>query len=228
MTGEMAVEVHADVLCPWCYIGHRRLRAAVSREVEDARPTIRWRAYELAPQLGRIPGETAAEQMSAGSWWGDTAAARIARIRELGAAEGLELNLHHARPVSSFDAHRLVKLADFSGRADEVMEALFHGYHSEGLNIADHAVLERIGVQAGLSSDDIRSMLAGDALTAEVRSDERLGQRRGVTSVPSLVVRNRPPVSGVLSVEDLRRLINADSRHEDNRPLSMGEGPACE
>ncbi|MER7007411.1 DsbA family oxidoreductase [Dactylosporangium sp. NPDC000555] len=214
MTGETTVEVHADVLCPWCYIGHRRLRAAVSNEVEDARPAIRWRAYELAPQLGRIPGETAAEQMSAGSWWGATATARIARIRELGAAEGLELNLHRARPVSSFDAHRLVKLAAFSGRADEVMEALFHGYHSEGLNIADHADLERIGVRAGLSSDDIRSMLAGDTLTAEVSSDERLGQRRGVTSVPSLVVGNRPPVSGVLSVEDLRRL--------------MGSGPARE
>lgn len=206
MTVETVVEVHADVLCPWCYIGHRRLRRAISGAAEG-HLSVTWRAYELGPQLGRVPSETAAEQMSAGSWWGETAAARIARIRELGAAEGIELNLHLARPVSSFDAHRLVKLAALSGRADQVIEALFHGYHSEGLNIADHSVLEKIGTRAGLDSDDIGSMLAGDGLAAEVRSDERLGQSRGVSSVPSLVIGNRPPVGGVVSVAELRELV---------------------
>ncbi|MFG1710477.1 DsbA family protein [Nonomuraea sp. M3C6] len=89
------------------------------------------------------------------------APARIARIRSLGAAEGLELNLHLARPVSTLDAHRLGKLAADRGQAEERMESLLHAY-TEGLNVADPQVLQRLGDEAGLESDKLRAVLAGD------------------------------------------------------------------
>ncbi|WP_051468814.1 DsbA family protein [Actinomadura oligospora] len=132
---------------------------------------------------------------------------RIARIRSLGMAEGLELNLQLARPVNTFDAHRLVKLAAVRGRADQMMELLLHAYHTEGLNVADEQVLRRLGGEAGLDGDEVRAVLAGDDHAEQIRADRRRAAEAGVTGVPSLVIDGRPPVSGVQAVADLQRLI---------------------
>ncbi|MEV4838555.1 DsbA family oxidoreductase [Nonomuraea sp. NPDC049486] len=201
----MKLEIYADVLCPWCYIGKRRLTAALAQHSGRARVEVAWRSYELAPEAERTPGPTAAEAMA--EWWGEQAPARVEQIRSLGAAEGLELNLHLARPVNTFDAHRLVKLAADRDCADEMMELLLHAYHTEGLNVADVQVLRRLGDQAGLDGDEVRAVLAGDGYADEVRADRRRAAEHGVTGVPSLVVDGRPPVPGVQPVADLYRLL---------------------
>ncbi|GAB3141262.1 protein disulfide isomerase FrnE [Micromonospora sonneratiae] len=214
----MKIEIFADVLCPWCYIGKRRLAAALARIADRDRVQIVWRSYELAPQDGRVPGPTAAEAMA--GWWGDQAAARVERIRALGAAEGLELNLHIARPVNTFDAHRLCHLAADHGLADEMMERLLHAYHTEGLNVADPETLEQLGIEAGLAPTDVRDLLGGDDHAERVRADERRAAQLGVTGVPSLVIDGQPPVSGVQSPEELHRLIT----HRLIAPTGPGMG----
>jgi predicted DsbA family dithiol-disulfide isomerase len=201
----MKLEIYADVLCPWCYIGKRRLTAALANLAGRDSVQIVWRAYELAPGEGRIPGPTAAEAMT--GWLGERAPARIAQIRSLGAAEGLELNLHRARPVSTLDAHRLAKLAAGHGLADQLMELLLHAYHTEGLNVADPLVLRRLGVEAGLDTDEVRAVLAGDDHADQVRADRRRAAEFGVTGVPSLVIGGGPPVPGIQPVADLHRLL---------------------
>ncbi|MGW4407425.1 DsbA family oxidoreductase [Nonomuraea sp. NPDC004702] len=203
----MKLEIYADVLCPWCYIGKRRLSRALAGHPARDGVEIVWRSHELAPDEGRTPGPTAAEAMA--GWWGEQAPVRVAHIREVGAAEGLELNLHLARPVNTFDAHRLVKLAAARGRAEEMLEALLHAYHTEGLNVADAEVLRRLAAQAGLDGAEARAVLAGDAYAEQVRADRRRAAEHGVTGVPSLVIDGRPPVSGVQPVADLRRLLGA-------------------
>ncbi|MFI7639670.1 DsbA family protein [Nonomuraea sp. NPDC049400] len=201
----MKLEIYADVLCPWCYIGKRRLSAALAMHADRDSVEIVWRSYELAPEEGRIPGPTAAEAMA--GWWGDQAPARIARIRALGSAEGLELNLHLARPVNTFDAHRLVKLAADRGRADQMMELLLHAYHTQGLNVADLQVLQRLGGEAGLDTDEVHAVLTGDDYAEQVRADRRRAAEHGITGVPSLVIDGLPPISGVQPVADLHRLL---------------------
>ncbi|MFG1946318.1 DsbA family oxidoreductase [Nonomuraea sp. NPDC048826] len=201
----MKVEIYADVLCPWSYIGKRRLTAALAQRPGRDGVEIVWRAYELAPDEGRTPGPTAEEAMA--GWWGEQAPARVARIRSLAAAEGLELNLHVARPVNTFDAHRLVKLAADRGRADQVMESLLYAYHTEGRNVADPGVLEPLARAAGLDAGEVRAVLDGDGYADEVRADRRRAAEHRVTGVPSLVIDGRPPVSGVRPVADLRRLL---------------------
>lgn len=201
----MKLEIYADVLCPWCYIGKRRLAAALANLADRDSVNIVWRAYELAPEEGRVPGPTAAEAMT--GWWGEQAPARIDRIRSLGAAEGLELNLHLARPVSTFDAHRLGKLAADRGRADQMMELLLHAYQTAGLNVADPQVLQRLGGEAGLDTDEVRAVLTGHAYAEQVRADRRRAAEVGVTGVPTLVIDGRPPVGGVQPVADLHRLL---------------------
>ncbi|MFF4241357.1 DsbA family protein [Actinomadura geliboluensis] len=201
----MKVEIYADMLCPWCYIGKRRLTAALESIADRSSVEIAWRSYELAPEEGRDPGPTAAEAMA--GWWGAQAPDRIARIQALGAAEGLELNLHLARPVNTFDAHRLCRLAAGRGWADQMMERLLSAYHSEGLNVADPQVLQRLGEEVGLDAALVRSVLAGDDYAEQVRADRRRAAEHGVTSVPSLVIGGRPPVPGVQPATELRRLL---------------------
>ncbi|MFI0355239.1 DsbA family protein [Actinomadura sp. 9N407] len=201
----MKVEIYADVLCPWCYIGKRRLTTALEGLADRTGVEIVWRGYELGPEAGRVPGLTAAEAMA--GWWGDQAADRIARIQSLGAAEGLELDLRLARPVNTFDAHRLCGLAAEDGRADRMMERLLAAYHSEGLNVADLQILQRLGEEAGLDATRVRAVLVGDDYAERVRSDRRRATEHGVTSVPSLVIDGRPPVLGVQPAAELRRLL---------------------
>lgn len=201
----MKVEIYADVLCPWCYIGKRRLTAALEQVAPRDEVEVIWRAFELAPEEGRTPGPTAAEAMT--GWWGDQAPARIAHIQALGAAEGLRLNVHLARPVNTFDAHRLGKLAADRGRADQMMERLLHAYHTEGLNVADPRVLRRLGGDAGLADAEVRALLAGDDYADLVRADRRRASERGVGGVPTLVVDGGPPVPGVQPVAELRALL---------------------
>ncbi|WP_219510223.1 DsbA family oxidoreductase [Nonomuraea ceibae] len=201
----MKVEIYADVLCPWCYIGKRRLAAALETVAGRESVELVWRAYELAPEQGRVPGPTAAEAMS--EWWGDQAPARVAHIQALGAAEGLELNLGLAKPVSTFDAHRLNLLAARHGLAAEMMERLLRAYHTEGLNVADPDVLRRLGAEAGLDAGEVDAVLTGDAHADDVRADRRSAAERGITGVPTLVIDGGPPVPGVQPVADLRRLL---------------------
>ncbi|MGY3056538.1 putative DsbA family dithiol-disulfide isomerase [Streptomyces sp. TE3672] len=201
----MRAEAFGDVLCPWFYIGKRRIEAAASQVTEAGRVQIVWRSYELDPGAGRILGPTAAEAMS--TWWGVKAPERIAQIQTEGRLEGLELNLHAARPVSSFDAHRLIHLAAEHDLAGAVMERLLHAYHTEGQNIADPQVLEQLGVKAGLRTVDVRDVLGGDAYALSVRADERRVAALGITSVPSIVIDGGPPASGTQPSARLRLLL---------------------
>ncbi|MGI5290671.1 DsbA family oxidoreductase [Nonomuraea polychroma] len=201
----MKVEIYADVLCPWCYIGKRRMSAALEQVTDRDKVQIVWRSFELAPEEGHVPGPTAAEAMA--GWWGDQAPARIARIQALGAAEGLELNLHLARLVNTFDAHRLCHLAASRGLADQMMERLLRAYHTGGLNVADPRVLRRLGGEAGLADAEVHALLTGDDYADEVRADRHRAAEYGITGVPSLVMDGGPPVSGVQPPAELRRLL---------------------
>ncbi|MEV4116347.1 DsbA family oxidoreductase [Nonomuraea sp. NPDC049695] len=205
----MQVEVYFDVLCPWCYIGKRRLAAALKAR-SDA--NVVWRSFELDPDGSRIPSLTAAQVIATYQNDPVRASARVAHIQALGAAEGLELNLHQARPVNSFDAHRLIHLAATCGLADAVLERLLHGYHTEGRNIADPHVLQVLGVEAGLDLAHIGELLIGDAFTSEVRADECRAAQRGIRGVPALVIDGAPPVSAVQEPAALASLLERATR----------------
>lgn len=198
----MRIDVYADVLCPWCYIAKRRLAQVPGIDVV-------WRSLELSPAQSRVPGVTAAEAMR--EWWGERAPERVAHIRAVGAADGLDLDLDRARPVNTFDAHRLIHLGADRGMADAVAERLLHGYHTEGRNVADHQVLLQLGVAAGLDGREVAEVLAGDGYGERVRDDERRAAELGVTGVPTMIVGGRP-VSALQPPDVLARLLELAPR----------------
>lgn len=203
------VEVHADILCPWTYIAKRRLDKA-SSQLGGARVEIVWRSFELGPDLGRVPSLSAAQSIRDAR--GHEAGARIERIVTLGALEGVTLDLERARPVNSFDAHRLVHLGARVGRADATMERLLRAYHTEGENISEHDVLLRLASETGLDAEEVRSTLAGEDLAEAVRSDERLARERGITSVPMMLTAGASPISAILAADELHAWLELAKR----------------
>lgn len=201
----MQIDVYADVLCPWSYIGKRRLEKALAGADGADRMQVVWRSYELSPDEGRVPGRSAADALL--DWRGAEGPARIDLIHSLGRADDLAIDLTAARPVNTFDAHRITHLGAAHGLADQVVERLLHAYLVEGLNIADHEVLLRLGTEAGLPADAVAEVLAGDAFAADVRADEDLAVQSRVTGVPMLVVGDHPPVTAIQPPEELRRFL---------------------
>ncbi|MFF9770267.1 DsbA family oxidoreductase [Streptomyces sp. NPDC053086] len=197
----MKIEIWSDIMCPWCYIGKARLDKAIERVDRDDVEVV-WRSFELRPQQPRTPGATLGEMMreKLGLKDGETVEL-FEKIRVLGEAEGLDIRLTGVRPVNSFDAQRLVHLAAESGLAHRLKDDLFRVYLKEQQNVADHDVLSRTAIGAGLDADDVARVLAGDAYAADVREDEAAAVRRGVTGVPTVFVDGVRIAGGVPSVE---------------------------
>ena len=191
----MTIEVYSDFVCPWCYIGHRRLRNALSQLSPDLRPEITWRTYQLDGKASSVPDQTAAKSML--GWYSsvEEAEARIAKIISTGKEEGLDLNLHRALPVNTLDSHRLIHFVKGQMQEDVLRERLFRAYHTEGLNIADLDVLIGLAMEAGIDPQEARSFLKSDRFAEAVRTDRNRGSQQGVNGVPYLVIDGGQPVS---------------------------------
>jgi predicted DsbA family dithiol-disulfide isomerase len=229
---KLRVDIWSDIACPWCYVGKRRLEAAVSRlpEAERSQIDIIWRAFELDPQAPRERDrrQSYAERISQkyGTPIGQ-AQARITSLTQLAKADGLDLDFDRIRPGNTFDAHRLLHLAAENGVQDAVKERFLHAYLSEGEAIGDRNVLQRLGTAAGLAADEVASVLNGDRYAAEVRADEERARELGINGVPFFVFDERLAVSGAQPVELLvRALRQAFAAHIAN-PAALAEGAAC-
>ncbi|MDO8210492.1 DsbA family oxidoreductase [Conexibacter sp. CPCC 206217] len=198
----MELELWIDVVCPWCYLGKRRLEAAL--EQFDARDevTLVQRSFELDPSAPRIIEGTLAELIA--SKYGSTveeAKARQAQLVELGREDGIDFRFDIARGGNTFDAHRLIHLAREQGVAQGVVERLMLGYFTEGLAIGDPAALANAVAEAGITQPEAHELLDSDRFTDEVRAEEQLGARLGIRGVPFLVLDGRYGVSGAQPVE---------------------------
>ncbi|MBB5936293.1 DsbA family oxidoreductase [Streptomyces zagrosensis] len=205
----MRVEVWVDVLCPWGYIGKRRLERALARFDRRAEVEIVWRSLELDPGSPRFPGGPIADLLvEYGVYENRSAALRqFEMIGYLGQQEGLELHLATALPANSFDAHRLLQLAVERGLGDAMIERLLRGYLTENIDVADHAALVPLGREVGLDTAEMWSVLDSDAYAGSVLADRDLARERGVLGSPTFVVGGHAAPLGAPSVDTLLELL---------------------
>ena len=216
----MQVEIWSDVVCPWCYIGKRRFEHALEKFEHAGAVDVVWRSFELdpsAPTDGNLDLVTRLSRKYGVSR--EQAEAMNRRVTDLAAAEGLEYRLDIARPGRTFDAHRLLHLAADRGRQDELKEALLAAYQTQGEPIADHAVLTRVAVAAGLDEDEVREVLADGKYAEDVRQDEREAHELGISGVPFFVIDRRYGVSGAQPSELLLEAL--DRAWAEQAPLEM-------
>ena len=204
----MRIEVWSDVVCPWCYVGKRRLESALSHFPFRDEIEVVWRSFELDPDAPRRRDGTAAEHLALKYGMSEEqVVASWARLTELAAAEGLEYHLDRTQGGSSFDAHRLIHLGAEHGRQDEVKERFLRAYFTEGEAIGEPSVLRRLALEAGLPADEIDDVFATDRFAAGVREDENRARLLGINGVPFFAIDERYGVSGAQSAELLLEAI---------------------
>lgn len=211
----MRIDIWSDVICPFCWIGKRHLEQALESfrgGHPDVPVEVVWRAYELDPASSTLTagqrGESSAQMLSRkyGTPLADaeTGQEQMAeRFRDL----GLEFDWRSAQICSTFDAHRLSALASRHGRSDVVDEAVRRAHFTAGLAVSDPDVLRRIGIEAGLPSDELDALLSGEDYADQVRKDIETAREIGVRGVPFFVLDGRLAVSGAQPVEVFSRAL---------------------
>ena len=192
----LQLDVVSDVMCPWCYIGKRRLETAVAET--DLTLDIRWRPFQLDPTL---PPEGKDRQAYLAEKFGsiEQAHERYENIRQAGDAENIPFAFDKiAVSPNTIDAHRLIRWAGGIDAAtqDRVVEALFAAYFIDGENIGDHDTLVGIAKKAGMDADLVTELLSGDADRELVANDIAQAQAMGVTGVPTFILANKYTLVG--------------------------------
>lgn len=196
----MHIDIVSDVICPWCFIGKRRLARALQQR-PDMSVSITWRAFQLNPDM---PDEGMPREAYVAAKFGSTAhAARIySTISEAGARENISFAFDRIRwTPSSRRAHRLIRYATIRGNADPVVERLFSGYFEHGRDIGDLGTLCDIAAEAGHGRADVARWLAGEAALEEVLAEDRSARRLGISGVPCFIVDSGYAISGAQEPE---------------------------
>jgi len=198
------IDIWSDVICPWCYLGSRRLTAALDQLGWDD-TVVRWHAYELDP---RAPAAAQDLRPAVEKKYGPGSFDAMAgRLTALGAPEGIDYRFDRARRVNTFDAHRLIAWAATRPEGQgPVVERLFRAYFTDGADLSDHTTLVGLAAAAG-ADGTAAAVLAGDAFTDDVRADERSARDRDITGVPAFVVNERVLIPGAQDVDTMVRIL---------------------
>lgn len=222
----MQLEIWSDVVCPWCWIGKRRIERALDTFPHRDQVEVTWRSFLLDPGAtsdGRPVTERLAAKYGVSLAEAD---AMNARVTQIAAQDGLDYHLDRAVSASTVSAHRLLHLASERGRGEELQESLFAAYFSHGVDLGDDEELTRLAVDAGLDADEVRSLLAGDAYQAAVEADFAQARAYGINGVPFAVLDGRLGVSGAQPVEVFAEALAQAWAHA--HPLeTVGGGEVC-
>jgi predicted DsbA family dithiol-disulfide isomerase len=189
------LDILSDPVCPWCYIGKRRLDLALA-ETGLSPFAIRWRMFRLNPEMPR-EGMDRRDYLEAKFGGPEKAAEVYARIAEAAEASGLALALDRIeRTPDTTDAHRVLHWAAAEGAAHAAAEALFRRYFVEGRDISEPAVLADAAEEAGMERAVVARLLEGEADREALLEEERAAREMGVTGVPCFVINGRHVLQG--------------------------------
>lgn len=206
----LPVDIWSDVVCPWCYIGKRRIEAALGAFEHASSVELRWHAFELDPTSPAVlPAELSHAERLAKKYGMSVrdAELRIQRVVELGAEDGIEFRFDISRSGNTFDAHRVLALARERGVQAAVKERFMRGYFTEGAVIGEREELVRMASEVGLDASEVRTVLAGPAFSKEVRADQDMARAQGISGVPFFVFAGKYGVSGAQAAGSLLRVL---------------------
>ena len=205
--GRSTIEVVHDFVCPWCYLGVRRLLQALANRPAELFE-IDWRPFLLNPDIPR-QGLSRADYVVRKFGGEDRARRLYSSVTELGLQDGVAFRFDRMTHVpSSVDAHRLAGWSVQFGVANAVVEALFAAQFTAGLDIGDHAVLGSIAARTGLDETEALAFLRSREGADAVHAENLRAHRRGISGVPCFVFPGRLAVSGAQETEVFQRLLD--------------------
>ncbi|MGD0640809.1 MAG: DsbA family oxidoreductase [Roseiarcus sp.] len=202
----LTIDVVSDVVCPWCYLGKRRLAQALART--DGGPiAVRWRPYQLDPTIPA--GGMDRRVYLKNKFRDDKRLDEIhARLTALGAEVGIAYHFDRiARAPNTLDAHRLIRWAFGGPGQDKVVERLFRLYFEEGRDIGERAILVEVARECGMDGEAVEKLFADGHDVDAVQAEITQAQAIGVTGVPFFIFASRFGVPGAQSVDVLAKAI---------------------
>lgn len=223
----MRIDIWSDVVCPWCYIGKRRLESALAEFEHADRVEVVWHSYLLDPSTPRDSTESVAEHLGRKYGGGVEGGRRmIDQVEATAAGEGLIFRQHQAVRANTVDAHRLLHLAHEDGPAVQgrLKEALLKAYFTDARNVGDHAVLREVALEAGLDASRVDEVLGSDRYADEVQADIDQAHAYGATGVPLFVVDGKYGIAGAQPAETMGQVIRrAWSEREPDLQMVGGD-----
>lgn len=220
----MRIEVWTDVVCPFCYIGKRELQTALAGFEHSDEVDVVWRAFELDPDAPAEGQDTTGLLMDKYQMSSAQVAAQNEQLAARAAEVGLTYNWRQSKSANTLDAHRLVKLADSEGLAEQATERLMQAYFTDGMVVSDHDVLVRIGTEVGLATDRVRDLLDGVEFAEEVHTDQSQASQYGIQGVPFFLIDGQWAVSGAHPAELFQQALD-QVWDETHRPqfITLGD-----
>lgn len=209
----MKIEIWSDVMCPFCYIGKRKLEQALAKWDGAGQVEISWRSFLLDPDLQPRPGlgvvAYLAERKGQSMAWSEQAHAQVTAMAQ---RVGLTYNFDKAVVANSFDAHQVLQLAKVHGRDGEMEERLFSAYFTEGADIGDHGTLLRLAEEVGLGRAEAQEALSSGRYAEQVRMDHALAGELGARGVPFFVIDQRYGIMGAQEPEAFLQVFEKASK----------------
>ena len=193
----MKIEIWSDVVCPFCYIGKRKIEKALDKFPHKDKVEIEWKSFQLNPDQETNPHITTVEHLAQTKGWSLEQTREItANVENMAAAQGLEFDFDKAVVANTKNAHRLIHLATEWGKGGEMKERLLSAYFSEGKNVDDAATLISLAKEVGLAEEEVKKMLESDQFKQAVDQDIYESRQLGVKGVPFFVLDRKFGISG--------------------------------
>ena len=191
----MIIDVWSDVVCPWCFIGRRRLQKAIANYGSGHEITVRHRAFQLQPDITETVSK--ADHLASKYRIDKAKVAEMqANVCSIADSEGLCYNLENTLSGNTADAHRLILWAETIGRGDDLLEALYSAYFEKSRSIFSHQDLIAVCTEIGIDADSAITLLDSDQFRAQVEEDQGLASALGANGVPFYVIDMKFGISG--------------------------------
>lgn len=222
----MKIEIWSDFVCPFCYIGKRRLESAIKDFPHRDEIELEYKSYELDPEAENSANQNIHEYLAAKKGMPfEQAKSMNESLGEQAAEVGLTYNFDTMQHTNTFDAHRVSKYAAEKGKGKEMTERLLKAYFTDGELISDHATLIKLAGETGLDEDEVTALLKVDDYALHVRADEEQARQLGVQGVPFFVFNEKYAVSGAQQHEVFAEVLEKVWEEEKEKPVLQSLNP---
>ena len=201
----------SDFVCPFCYIGEERMKNVMKELNIFDKFEFKFLSFELDPDAPKNRNLTIAELLAKKYRMPiEHAKENVAYIDQLGKKEGLDFKFSSCKDGNTFNAHRLVKYVESKGNyenTEKLITLLYDAYFTKNQLISDDEVLIKLGMENGLTKDEIEKLFKSDNFTKEVRDDEQKGYIEGVHGVPYFIINGTEVINGAVSKEEMKKTL---------------------
>jgi len=192
----MQIEVWSDVMCPFCYIGKKKLEMALAQFAYRDKVELVWKSFQLMPEIQSGTAQKLEKILIKKGITHDQITEMNAGVVQTGKKVGIDFHFDRVYASNTFHAHQLLHFAKQNNKQHEAEEALFHSFFTEGKNIDDISVLIELGDQIGIDTEAIRQVLENGFFADAVKNDINKAQEIGIQGVPYFIFDKSEAVSG--------------------------------